>query len=80
MKILGLRNLKSLGLIPVKRPYIKFDIDSIKSPSEKAQILDKKYIKTEPLERGSNANILTAIKLVYHLLLPYHIIYYIVWK
>lgn len=31
LKILGLRNLKSAGLLPVKKPIIKIDIDSLYS-------------------------------------------------
>ena len=62
MKILGVRNLESLGIIPVKRPFINFDINSIKSYKEKSNIPGKKSIQTEPLERGPNANILTVVK------------------
>ena len=62
MKILGVRSLESLGIIPVKRPFIKFDIDSIRSAGEKAYVTGKRYIQTEPLERGPNANILTVLK------------------
>ena len=63
MKIIGLRNLKSSGLLPVKRAFVRFDLDSVARKSDKKQMLnEQKYIKTEPLNPGSNPNILTVVK------------------
>jgi len=62
MKILGLRNLESLGLLPIKRPFVKFDINSLKRSEEKSLLPEKKTLRTEPLETGPNPNILTVIK------------------
>jgi len=36
INILGLRNLESFGLMPVKKPFIKFNLRSL-LPPEKAQ-------------------------------------------
>ena len=62
IKVLGLRNLKSLGLIPVKRAFLKFDINSIKSPAERQSLNEKKFIQTLPKEPGNNPNILTILE------------------
>jgi len=62
IKVLGLRNLKSLGLIPVKRAFLKFDINSIKSPNERQSLNEKKFIQTLPKEPGNNPNILTILQ------------------
>jgi hypothetical protein len=35
IKILGLRGLKSKGLLPIKRPIIKFDLNSLRYLDEK---------------------------------------------
>mmetsp|Transcript_269 Transcript_269/g.245 ORF Transcript_269/g.245 Transcript_269/m.245 type:complete len:348 (+) Transcript_269:88-1131(+) len=63
LKILGLRELESSGLLPVRRAFCKFDVDGIKSKKLKTTIKDKKYIMTEPLYPGRNPNILTVINL-----------------
>ena len=62
MKILGLRDLESTGLLPIKRAYVRFDVDSLKSQTHKSLLREKKFIKTEPLNPGPNPNILTVIK------------------
>ena len=62
IRILGVRNLQSLGLIPVKRPYVAFDLDSVKDSLQKVNIVGQRFIKTEPVERGANANMLTVLK------------------
>ena len=69
MKILGLRNLKSMGIFPVKRPIIKFDINSLKSSAEKQDLKERKAIWTQPNYYGPNPNISTIIKYFsFHLL------------
>lgn len=54
IKILGLRNLKSLGLLPVKRPFIKFDINSLKAKDQKQALAEKQTVQTQPKETGSD--------------------------
>ncbi|KAL4446514.1 hypothetical protein ABPG74_001255 [Tetrahymena malaccensis] len=60
VKILGLRNLKSYGPMPVRRPYIKFDINSLKGIGESKNA--SKNLFTEPKGFGSNPTISTIIK------------------
>lgn len=62
IKVLGLRNLKSLGLLPVKRPFIKFDINGLKPKEQKQALAEKKFIQTQPKETGTDPNISTIIK------------------
>ena len=38
INILGLRGLQSTGLIPVKKPFIKFNLNSLVPPNEGGQI------------------------------------------
>lgn len=61
IKILGLRGLKSLGLFPVSRPFIKFDINGMKTNERKESLYEKKSLKTQPSEVGSNPNICTIL-------------------
>ena len=61
LRILGLRNLKSLGLFPVKRPFISFDINSLRPPGGKQSLKEKQKIETQPKESGSNPNLSTLI-------------------
>ena len=64
IRILGLRDLKSLGLLPVRRAFIKFDINSLRSKNEKQALKEKKSISTEPKDTGPNPNISTIIKYI----------------
>ena len=64
IKVLGLRGLKSLGLIPVKRAFLKFDINSVRSPNERQALNEKKFVQTFPKEPGNNPNILTIIEYI----------------
>lgn len=61
LRILGLRNLKTLGLFPVKRPYIKFDINSLRPAETKQNLSEKMKIETQPKESGENPNLSTLI-------------------
>lgn len=61
LRILGLRNLKSLGLFPVKRAFIKFDLNSLRPMEDKQSLSEKKKIETQPKETGSNPNLSTII-------------------
>ena len=56
--MLGLRNLESFGLMPVKKPFVKFNLRSL-LPPEKAHAVTN--IKTQPSATGPNPNINTVI-------------------
>ena len=58
INVLGLRNLQSFGLMPIKKPFIKFNLRSL-LPPEKAQAVTN--IKTQPSAAGCNPNINTVI-------------------
>lgn len=58
INVLGLRNLESFGLLPVKKPFIKFNMRSL-LPPEKAQAVTN--IKTQPSATGPNPNLNTVI-------------------
>ena len=62
IRILGLRGLQSLGLLPVKRPFIKFDTNSLRPKDERQELSEKKAITTEPKEGGADPNICTIIQ------------------
>lgn len=61
MKILGLRGLKSMGIFPVKKAYIKFDLNSLRSKEQKHDLQEKKAIFTQPNYPGTDPNISTII-------------------
>ena len=56
---LGLRDLKPLSFVKIKKPYISFDLNSI-NISNKGETLQP--IKTMPNESGNNPNINSVIK------------------
>ena len=58
INVLGLRNLESFGLMPIKKPFIRFNLRSL-LPPEKAQAVTN--IKTNPSSAGPNPNINTMI-------------------
>lgn len=62
IKILGLRNLKSLGLLPVKRPFLKIDLNSIRTKNKKADLQEKKEIICFSKNGGSNPNFLNFLE------------------
>jgi hypothetical protein len=61
IKILGLRGLKSLGLFPVSKPFIRFDINGMKTNEKKEILNEKKFLQTQPNATGSNPNICTIL-------------------
>lgn len=65
INMLGLRNLESFGLMPVRKPYIRFRIKSL-LPPEKAQAVTD--IDTDPNANGPNPNINTTLS--FSILLP----------
>ena len=52
--VLGLRELESFGIMPIKKAYIKFNTKSL-LPVERAHAVEN--IKTEPKAAGRNPNI-----------------------
>ena len=58
INVLGLRQLESFGLLPIKKPFIKFNVRSL-LPPEKANAVSN--IKTDPKETGPNPNLNTII-------------------
>lgn len=73
INILGLRELQPLSLLPVKRPFIIFDVNSInfiqkenlvdgKKKENKDSSMQLASIKTQPKETGSSPNINTVLK------------------
>lgn len=58
INVLGLRQLESFGLMPIKKPYIKFAVKSL-LPPEKAQAVTN--VQTDPNACGPNPNINTML-------------------
>lgn len=73
LNILGMRELRSLGLFPVTRPFIKFDINGMKTNDRKESLYEKKSLQTLPSDSGANPNICTI--LTFDLELPIDITY-----
>lgn len=57
IRILGLRNLQSSGLIPVKKPYIKINTSSLMERSINEQDIPYTDLTTVPKSGGDNPNI-----------------------
>lgn len=64
MKVLGVRGLKSLGVLDVKKPYVKFDLNSTRSAKKRHTVEERQIVQTQPSDKGPNANILTVIKYI----------------
>jgi hypothetical protein len=60
INVLGLRDLVSTGLLPVKKAYVKFSVKSILPPAQAKAVAD---IFTEPGEGGVDPNIRVTLKL-----------------
>lgn len=58
VNVLGLRNMQSFGLLPVKKPFLKFNVRSL-LPPEQAKAVSN--IRTNPGDTGPNPNINTTI-------------------
>jgi hypothetical protein len=65
INVLGMRNLQSFGLMPVKKAFIKFNVRSL-LPPEQAKAVQN--VRTNPGEAGANPNINTTI--TFTLMLP----------
>lgn len=64
INVLGLRNLVSAGLLPVKKAYCKFSVKSILPPAQAKAVSD---VYTNPNEGGEDPNIRTTLKLSAHI-------------
>ena len=60
INILGLRDIKPLAMLPIKKAYIKFDMNSLNISGEKEDTLPAKT--TQPKDKGSNPTINSALK------------------
>jgi hypothetical protein len=60
INVLGLRDLISTGLLPVKKAFVKFSLKSILPPPEALAVAD---IFTEPGEGGTDPNIRVTIRI-----------------
>ncbi len=58
LNVLGLRQLESFGLMPIKKPFIRFRIKSL-LPPDKAQAVTN--VSTDPNACGPNPNINTML-------------------
>ena len=58
VNVLGLRQLESFGLMPIKKPFVKFRVKSM-LPPEKAQAVTN--VSTDPNACGPNPNINTML-------------------
>jgi len=61
LNILGLRSLESMGLFPVKKAFIKFNVKNM-LPPDKAQAVSN--VATEPSSAGPNPNLNTMITFI----------------
>jgi len=60
INILGLRDIKPLAMLPIKKAYIKFEMNSLNVSGEKDDNLPAKT--TQPKDKGSNPTINSALK------------------
>lgn len=60
INVLGLRDLVSPGLCPIKKAYVKFSVKSLLPPAQSKAVSD---IYTEPGQSGSDPNIQTTLKI-----------------
>ena len=60
INILGLRDIKPLALLPIKKAFIKFEMNSLNVSGDKEDNLPAKT--TQPKDKGSNPTINSALK------------------
>jgi hypothetical protein len=61
INILGLRDMKPISMLPIKKAFIKFDMNSLNISGNKEDSLEPRI--TQPKDKGSNPTINSAIKL-----------------
>lgn len=59
--VLGMRDLVSPGLLPIKKAYLKFSVKSILPPAQSKAVNE---IWTEPAQSGPDPNIKTTLKFI----------------
>ncbi len=57
MKVLGFRQLKSLGLLEIKKAFMKLDVNSMRQNAEKSNLEERKFITSTPSDVGPNPNL-----------------------
>lgn len=65
--ILGLRGLKSTGIVSVRKPYIEFDFDSLFLYDKDSMNSFTRNVRTEPQSSGNSINIKMPTKTVLNL-------------
>ena len=60
INILGLRDLKPFSMLPIKKAYINFEMDSLNISGDESESLPSK--QTQPKNKGSNPTINDALK------------------
>lgn len=58
LTVLGLRQLASMGLFPVKKAFVKFNVKNMLPPDKAAAVSN---VSTEPGPAGPNPNLNTTI-------------------
>ena len=66
INILGLRDMKPLSLLPIRKSFIKFELNSLNVTGDKNSYIKSK--STQPKDKGSNPTINSSIK--FNLRLP----------
>jgi len=64
INVLGLRQLESFGLMPIKKPYIKFRVKSLLPPAKAHAVTN---VQTDPNANGPNPNINTMLNFLVNL-------------
>lgn len=59
INVLGLRQLQSVGILPVKKPFVKFNLKTLAAPNKSGGL---ENLKTEPSSTGPNPTISTVIE------------------
>jgi len=62
IKALGVRGLQKVGIYPIKKPLISFNVDSIRDPHSKINLPEKNLKVAEAKTYGPDANFSTIVK------------------
>lgn len=62
IKVLGVRGLQKVGIHPIKKPLVVFNVDSIRDPQSKVSLPEKNLLIAEAKTYGPNANFSTIVK------------------
>ena len=64
IRVVGLRGLKSLGMLPIGCRFLRFNLNGLKTNYHDFLSINKKYLDTEIKSFGSNPDISTILKLI----------------